>query len=99
MKYHCFYSGVLISAQNQLSQHIISCEGIKKLDHEHKVLENVSETKNDDGNAAIQFYNSIVNAYRSQVSRKIPCDMCTDFFESESMLELHKMFSHPEGQL
>ena len=86
MKYHCFYSGVLISAQNQLSQHIISCEGVKKLDHEHKVLENVGEIKDDDGNTAIQFYNIFVNAYRSQVTQKIPCDMCTDLYESDSII-------------
>ena len=105
VSYSCFYCGKLITSQRYLSEHVKKCislpdQNLNKrnpaftlFSDQNKLDCNKSEPQIGQ-NSAIDVYHSLLTALQKQTLRKLPCDKCKETFESESVLELHKMFSH-----
>ena len=100
-KYSCYYCGKDIASENDLIGHRSNCNGcVLSLSTVKTESEQCQSkwSKVGNKNSAINVYHGLLSALSQGrlAFKKFPCDACQETFESEKMLELHKMFSHPK---
>ena len=98
--YPCYYCGLDINTESDLIKHRGEYEiGVP---NSSSVMLRMDKCKMDCSrlvgtNSAIEVYHSLLKALiRKETFKKLTCEVCHEKFENESMLELHKMFSHPK---
>lgn len=89
LQYPCFYCGAIIYSEIHLSQHYVICRD-STYQYQCKAEPQKSNEKRDASQTYCKFFSDLHN----HLHPKIPCDKCNETFESQSILQLHKMVSH-----
>ena len=90
VEYQCFYCGFLVKSRTSLLEHSTSCG---KLVRKPLVTNAVPVVKNED---QMNVFKSYLQHLQTITSRKFQCMICQETFEFDTLLEMHKMFTHPK---
>ena len=89
--YKCFYCGTSITSEVFLTNHVKTCHG--KQDSKSQVAvfnRNLHEHKNSENSE----WGKLIMTLSAMRSPKVKCDVCSKEFESDGMVQLHKMSEH-----
>ena len=88
------YCGIDIVSENHLSAHIIKCSGMSRVFGElglpPKVPSFSTTSAENNMNEALTLY----LLHQQTLARKFQCDICLKNFDSESLLGMHRVFTH-----
>ena len=94
LPYPCFYCGITITSKSYLREHVNRCKSFQEQNVVNVLKNNANITPAEDQTSALNVYQGLLRALQKQPPRKLPCDLCNETFESESVLDLHKMLAH-----
>ena len=93
-KYPCYYCGINIVSENHLNAHRIKCRGMSRefgeLGLPPKVPSFSTTSAETNMNEALALY----LLHQETLARKFQCDICLNNFDSESLLGMHRVFTH-----
>ena len=85
-EYPCFYCGYMIMSDDHLQRHISECQELCSM--------KVTNSESEKGPTTKEAFESYLLHYQKMAARKFQCDLCINIFESETLLGMHKVFTH-----
>ena len=93
-EYYCFYCGEKINSEQNLKDHVLKCHGLHGT---HLPLSKLQVcAKEPDIKEAFEAY---LLDYQTEQARQFQCDICQNIFNSETLLGMHRVFTHSRLKL
>ena len=92
-QYSCFYCGFPITSETLLMNHVDNCHGKYAVKISRDDNQSVSRV------SAKEAFEAYLLDYQTVKARKFQCDNCQNIFDSESLLGMHRVFTHSRLKL
>ena len=94
-KYPCYYCGIDIVSEKHLIAHRIKCRGMSRVFGELGLPPNNPRSSTTSAESTMNEALALYLLHQQKMAaRKYQCDICLNNFDSESLLGMHRVFTH-----